>query len=312
MMSRSDVETTTADRIPALLKDWAAAGAWHEVNGHLVFVRHHRPTHPDHHTDSDREPLVLIHGFPSSSADFSEILPLLLEQHEVILLDLPGFGLSSKPAHGDYSLISQCACLISLLNSLSVQRCRVICHDMGNSVLCEWLHQLRVGADVPEISRIDMLNGGLYMALHRPLLTQRLLRTPVIGALVARLSSWRVFMLQYPKVYAHPERFDHAHYQQQWALMCHAGGRRVWAGTAIYMRERLHYAERWLGALHDSRIPLKVIWGTSDPIAVAEIARKLHSHRPDARIHWLEDCGHYPQLEEPQQVAQLILSEWPD
>ncbi len=256
-----------------------------------------------------RETLVLLHGFPTSCWDWHAIEPALSSKFDLLMMDYPGFGLSDKPTRRSYSLIRQFDAVNAVLRAKQIERCRVLCHDMGNTVLCEWLFALQEGRGVPEITRIDMLNGGVYMDLHRPLFTQRLLRTPGLGEIAARLSSRAVFNRQYPKVYARPDQFDAVHYDGQWALMTHHHGRRVWAKTAIYMRERVRYIDRWQGSLHTADIPVRLIWGRLDPIAVAAIAERLQSSLRNSRLYWLDGCGHYPQLEQPEAVAEIILAE---
>jgi pimeloyl-ACP methyl ester carboxylesterase len=154
---------------------------------------------------------------------------------------------------------------------------------------------------------VTLLNGGIYTELHRPLPTQKLLRTPVLGELTARLSSFRVFMLQYPKVYAESDSFEDSHYAEQWGLMLNNQGRKTLAKVACYMRERVRYRDRWLGPLQRLKLPLKLIWGREDPIAVHAIAEKLTVQSPHAELVTLDGIGHYPQLESPNRVADELL-----
>ena len=144
------------------------------------------------------------------------------------------------------------------------------------------------------------------MDMHQPLPTQRLLRTPVLGELVARLSSYRVFRHQYPQVYASPESFDENHYLQQWALILNNGGRQTLAKIAVYMNERKRNEKRWLGPLHRAKLPLQLIWGRLDPIAIYAIAEKLRAQNPHISLKTLDGVGHYPQLEAADQVATIF------
>jgi len=75
---------------------------------------------------------------------------------------------------------------------------------------------------------------------------------------------------------------------------------------AGYMHERTRMGDQWTGPLHRLELPLKVIWGKEDPIAVRDIAMKLSLHSHSARLVMLKDVGHYPQLEAPDQVAAAI------
>jgi pimeloyl-ACP methyl ester carboxylesterase len=249
---------------------------------------------------------VCFHGFPTSSWDWHLLLPHLSQGYRVLVFDFPGYGLSGKPPERDYALGRQLDATEALLHHLHIDRFDLIAHDMGNSVACELLRRRDQGGYPFELQSLTLLNGGIYMDLHRALLTQRMLRTPLLGAATARLSSWRLFRLQYPTVYADPSQFDEEHYRSQWSLMLHNDGRRVLHKIAGYMRERVRMAEQWTGPLERLDLPLRIIWGDRDPIAVYAIAERLCERNPRARLLTLEGVGHYPQLEAPQRVARAL------
>ena len=249
---------------------------------------------------------VCFHGFPTSSWDWHLLLPHLSRDRRVLLFDFPGYGLSGKPPGRDYALGRQLDAAEALLRHLQIDSFDLIAHDMGNSVACELLRRRELGGYPFELQSLTLLNGGIYMDLHRALLTQRMLRTPLLGAATARLSSWRLFRLQYPTAYADPSQFDEEHYRSQWSLMLHNDGRRVLHKIAGYMRERVRMAEQWTGPLERLELPLRVIWGDRDPIAVLAIAERLCERNPRARLLTLEGVGHYPQLEAPSRVAQAL------
>jgi pimeloyl-ACP methyl ester carboxylesterase len=73
------------------LETWRSRGVRVSLLGRSVFVVRAGPE-PD-----ARRPLVLVHGFPTSSHDWSAVLPLLAETRRVLAIDLLGFGLSEKP-----------------------------------------------------------------------------------------------------------------------------------------------------------------------------------------------------------------------
>jgi pimeloyl-ACP methyl ester carboxylesterase len=253
---------------------WLEQGAFARVDGVDVFYRVAGGDRPD------LPWLVCFHGFPTSSWDWHSLLPQLQKAHRVLVFDFPGYGLSAKPPERDYSLKRQL--------------------DASEALL----HQLQIRAF--ELRSLSLLNGGIYMELHHALFTQKLLRTPGVGAVAARLTSWRLFRRQYPNVYANPSQFDEQHYRSQWSLMLHNGGRRVLHRIAGYMKERTRMGERWTGPLERLDLPLRVIWGDRDPIAVYAIAQRLCSRNPRAALHTLKGVGHYPQLEAPRRVAEAL------
>jgi len=251
--------------------------------------------------------LVCFHGFPSCSWDWHSLIPLLKNKYRVLVFDFPGYGLSGKPPERNYSLGRQLDAADALLAHLKIREFHLLAHDMGNSVACELLYRREQGKYPFELKSLTLLNGGIYMDLHQPLLTQRLLRTPLIGPLTARFSSWPVFRRQYPRVYAHPEQFDEDHYRSQWALMLNNQGRRTLHQIAGYMKERTRMGDRWTGPLQRLELPFTVIWGKQDSIAVYAIAEKLCRENRLTELHTLEDAGHYPQLEVPEQVAARLV-----
>ncbi len=91
-----------------------------------------RPQHPRHDPA-----LILLHGFPSSSYDFRELMPLLGD-HALLTFDFLGFGLSDKPAGHDYSLFGQADLVEELVRRhLPERSVFLVAHDMGTSVATE-------------------------------------------------------------------------------------------------------------------------------------------------------------------------------
>jgi len=285
------------------IQSWLAGGHFCRVDDVELFYR------ISNKSSSELPWLVCFHGFPTSSWDWHLLLPLLKNRYRVLVFDFPGYGLSAKSPGRNYSLTRQLDAAEALMKFLNIGEFELLAHDMGNSVACELLYRREQGDYPFELKSLALLNGGIYMDLHQPLLTQRLLRTPLIGSLTARFSSWQIFRRQYPLVYAHPQQFDEMHYRSQWALMLNNQGRRTLHKIAGYMRERTRMGDRWTGPLHRVDIPFKVIWGKQDPIAVYAIAEKLCRANPRANLLTLESIGHYPQLEAAEQLADALLEQ---
>jgi len=285
------------NELPEKLLTWMASGHTAAVDGTHVWYR-----------ATGRGPwLVCFHGFPTSSWDWHRLLPLLTPHHRVLIFDFPGYGLSEKPRTRDYSLVRQMDAVEDLLRMLGISEFDLLAHDMGASVACELLRRVESSETSLRLHSLTILNAGIYMDMHQPLPTQRLLRIPLLGELVARLSSYAIFRQQYPRVYAQPAEFDEEHYVQQWSLVLNNEGRQVLAKIAGYMKERQRMGEKWLGPLHRARLPLQLVWGRKDPIAIYAIAEKICRQNSQAKLLTLDDIAHYPQLEAPQKVADAVL-----
>lgn len=284
------------DELSDRLHSWAASGRTARVDDTDVW-----------YATRGRGPwLVCFHGFPTSSWDWHRLLPLLADHYRILVFDFPGYGLSAKPRQRNYSILRQMDTVEALLKALDITDFDLLSHDMGDTVACELLYRLEHNETALRPRSLTMLNGGIYPQLHQPLLTQKLLRIPLLGGLTARFGSWRVFRHQYPKIYADPASFSEQHYREQWALMLNNEGRKTLAKVACYMRERMRYRDRWQGPLHRLKVPAKLIWGECDPVAVHGIARKLKQKNKRIQLVMLEGIGHYPQLESPGKVAEEL------
>ena len=276
------------DRVRA----WEQGGERVDFRGHRIFVRR-RP--------GEGPPLLLLHGFPSSSYDFRALLEAL-PGRAAIAFDLLGFGLSDKPRNHDYTLVWQADLAEHVAPGEPVH---VIAHDIGTSVATELMARDIEGKGKLDIAGIAMLNGSILQDVASPTLGQRILASP-LGPAFARLMSERGFRLQFGRIFSDAHPLTNAEAADQWSLIARERGNRVLARTIAYMDERRRLAERWHGAVRDWRGDLSLVWGMKDPIATPAVLRGLQDLRPGTRTTELPDAGHYPQIEDPVAVAEAI------
>jgi len=102
-------------------------------------------------------PLLLLHGWPTSSFLYRNITPVLAQRHRVVVPDLPGFGASSKPVDRTYSFELFASVLDALVERLGLDDLGLLVHDLGGPIGVHWaLH--RPG----RVSRLALLNTLLY------------------------------------------------------------------------------------------------------------------------------------------------------
>jgi pimeloyl-ACP methyl ester carboxylesterase len=249
--------------------------------------------------------LLLLHGFPSSSYDWR----LLLEEipaRSVLAFDFLGFGLSEKPREHDYSLFWQADLTEELVRRRGGGRpIFVIAHDMGTSVANELMARDLEDRLEMDIAGIVLFNGSMVLEVASPTPAQRALRSR-LGPLVAKLSSQRVFRHQLGSVFsaAHPLSDEEA--EDQWSLVCHGGGRTLGHRLISYMDQREKHAERWHGAIRDWPGALSLAWGLRDPVATTAVLAALRELRPGVPVSELPELAHYPQLEDPRRLAQVL------
>lgn len=251
--------------------------------------------------------LLLLHGFPSSSYDWRLLLDEL-PQANVLAFDFLGFGLSGKPRDHDYSLFWQTDLTEELVRAQGDGRpVFVLAHDMGTSVANELMARDLEGKLTMELAGILLFNGSMVLEAASPTPAQKLLRSR-LGPLAARLSSERFFRHQFGSVFsaAHPLSDEEA--VDQWSLVCHNGGRSLGHRLVSYMDQRETHAERWHGAIREWPGKLSLAWGMQDPVATTAVLAALRELRPGVEVSELPELAHYPQLEDPQRLAQVLAS----
>lgn len=277
-----------------LVRSWQAGGAWIEWRGQRIFVRER----------GAGGTLLLIHGFPTSSLDWHRVEAALAAHFRVISLDLLGFGLSSKPVSFDYSIAAQADLCEAVLARHGVERCRVLAHDYGDTVAQELLARQIEGSSPWQLQQLCLLNGGLFPETHRPRLIQRLLASP-LGPLVTRLTTRARFASAMQQICR--RALGDADLDAMWALIEHDQGRRVMPQLIGYMAERRRQRDRWVGALQQAPVPLRLVNGLDDPISGAHMVARYRELVAPADVVELAGVGHYPQLEAPDAVVAAVL-----
>ena len=282
------------------VEQWRATGAHHTVAGQRLFVV---DTGGADGARDDKPTLVLLHGYPTSSHDYYRVLADLAARYRVIVHDHLGFGLSGKPERFSYSLHEQADLALLLWQQLGV-----FAHDYGTSVATELLARWNRGFRPVTLRSITLCNGSVHIELARLRLIQKLLRNQTLGPLVARLSSQRVFNHNMRKLWHDPAVLSQSDLDAMWELLTRDGGKARLPKITQYLRDRVLFWQRWVGALRESQLPLNFLWGDADPITGREVAELHHAEAPGSQLTVLDDVGHYPMLEAPRRFADALLA----
>jgi len=279
-------------RIP--LRLWRDAGRVVPVLGHDWFVREagHGPA------------LLLIHGFPTASWDWSWIWGDLVADHRLIAPDLLGYGLSDKPVDHAYSIGDQADRCEALMAAAGIDSYHVLAHDYGDTVAQELLVRRNEGSSAAGMRSVCFLNGGLLPEAHRPRLIQKLLYGP-LGPLLARTMSRKRFARSFSAVFGPNTQPSDAELDAFWWLIRQNDGTRVIPKLLGYMPERSEKRARWVGALERAEVPVGLINGSLDPVSGRHlVARYREVVRRNDFIVDLDGVGHYPQVEAPAAVVE--------
>ena len=269
------------------------------VQGRRLFYREAGPV--------DAPVIVLLHGFPTSSFMFRNLIPALADRHRVIAPDYLGFGYSDAPAvtEFDYTFDALADLTAGLLNDLGVTRYAIYVQDYGAPI--GWRLAL---ANPAAITAIITQNGNGYDAGFIPGFWQTVwdyqhAQTPETEAAIRTALTLEATRWQYVAGVADESVVSPDTWQHDFALLSRPGN------DAIQLALFRDYATNppLYPALHEylrtHRPPLLAVWGKDDPIFGPEGARAFAADVPDAEIHLL-DGGHFLLESAGDQVTALI------
>ena len=284
--------------VAAVHEGWLRRGRFVALaEGHRLFVLQ-EGAGPD---------LLLVHGFPSTSHDFAAALPLLAARFRVTLFDQLGFGFSDKPGGASYSLLDQGRRAGELARALGIRRAALVGHDMGLTVAVEMLCRHEADELGFAMDRLVLCNGSHLVELAHITQLQKDLMTDEGAAAFAAAYDAERFALGLRFVWGDPSRTPEVDIRAIAYWLAEAGGLAVIGKIARYNLERTRYADRWRPILGRTQVPIAVVWGDRDPIAVVEIGRRL-AEMSAGPLAVLEGVGHYPQMEAPAAWAAAVLS----
>jgi pimeloyl-ACP methyl ester carboxylesterase len=251
----------------------------------------------------DGEVLLLIHGMAGSSATWRSVLPQLSKKFRVIAPDLLGHGESAKP-RSDYSLGAFAVLLRDFLDELGVSQATVVGHSLGGGVAMQFVYQhpdygkrlvlISSGGLGPDVGLVLRLLSAPGAELVLPIIAPK----PVL-TVGNKLRSWlRGAGIHSPRG------------AETWSAYSSLSDRQTRRSFLRTLRSVVDYRGQAVSALNRLQVrtdlPIMAIWGERDNIIPVEHAYAAHQARTDARLEVLPNVGHYPQVEAPTEVVELI------
>jgi pimeloyl-ACP methyl ester carboxylesterase len=245
----------------------------------------------------DEEAVVFVHGNPGSSEDWAELVRHTGEFARAIAPDMPGFGRADKPKSFHYTVPEYALQLDALMEALGVRRAHLVLHDFGGAWGMAW------AADHPgSLASLTMIDVGILPGYHGHALAV-LWALPVIGELTQLLAT-RAVARQALRRTA-PRGLPEEHVERM-ARDYDAGTKR-----AVLRMYRAAARRRGGRALRDSLTrftgPVLVIWGAHDAFVPVRYAPMQRDFWPQAEVHILGESGHWPMLDAPERVREIIV-----
>ena len=269
--------------------------AWQvELHGHRVIYR----------VAGNGPPVVMIHGMVNSSRHWEAVALRLADSYTVIAPDLIGHGDSATP-RGDYSLGAHAASIRDLLVAIGVERATIVGHSLGGGVAMQFFYQFPqrterlvlvssggLGREVSPLLRGAALPGAsmlLALAAH-PRVPAALLNA---GERLRRRGSNKGVYLQAIARALKPLERPGAReaFLQTLRSVIDIRGQRVSARDRLYLL---------------SAMPTLIVWGERDNTIPLSHGRQTHEAAPGSRFEVLSRAAHFPNLEDPEGLADVL------
>ncbi|HEY9515023.1 MAG TPA: alpha/beta hydrolase [Gemmatimonadaceae bacterium] len=246
------------------------------------------------------EPILLIHGFPTSSYLWREVVPLLPAGRRIVVLDLLGYGRSDPPLDRDLSIKGHAERVIALLDALRISYAAIVGHDLGGGI-AQFLavhHPTRVErlCLVDSVAFDEWPTRQVKMAQATLPLTRYLPTTWILSAMRSEME----------RGYAGEARGARS-IEMYIRPFCQPEGRDV----LVQHLEALDPEETVALELRFGEImaPTAIIAGAHDPYLPPHVAKRLHEAIPGSSLDIIPDVRHFIPEEAPEAMS-VILEEW--
>ena len=251
--------------------------------------------------------ILLLHGFPTSSFMFRELIPRLTSDYRVIAPDLPGFGFTEVPPERNYPYsFDQLALTVeAFTRALKLYRYAIYVFDYGAPT------GFRLAMAQPDrVTALITQNGNAYeeglgdawgpirkywvapTAENRDILRQSIL--------TAGGTRWR-----YTHGVAHPESVSPESYTLDTALLERPGNKEIQLDLFLDYASNVRLYPKFQEYFRKSKPPLLAIWGKNDPFFIPPGAEAFRKDIPGAKIQFL-DTGHFALETHVVEVASAI------
>lgn len=266
---------------------------------------------------TDRPVLLLVHGFPTCSIDWFDLVGLLDDRYRVCALDFPGYGYSDKPVGWGYSLGRDAELLDYYIRDIvGAESLVVLAHDRGSSVALNYVLGPHRGPDHPArpaVEHLVLTNGNIFLPLSN--LTdfqRRVLDATTAPALLDVLTPEMLASGMGETTFSPARPPQHPDVVALATTFAHDGGVKVLHETIQYLVERAQHERGWLEQLAASDVPTTLIWGLLDTVSPPRVATAVWNEflmvKPGRnRLYLVPGANHYLQVDQPTQVAAAFL-----
>lgn len=251
--------------------------------------------------EGEGETILFVHGTPSWSFDYRNIIKKLQSNYRCIAIDHIGFGLSDKHEDYDYSTQNHSKTLEKFIVEKQLQNLTLVVHDFGGPI------GLNVAINNAEkINKIVIFNSWLWSSKNDPdfVKLSKILKSPLLPFLYRYLNFSPKYIL--PKSFGDKKIAKHLvkQYTKPFANKTERNGALAFAKSLL--NDQGWFEELWNNKQSIANKPTLFIWGLKDKVIKPHNLEKFQKGFTNSKTVQLETCGHFPQEEEPEKVIKAI------
>jgi pimeloyl-ACP methyl ester carboxylesterase len=255
----------------------------------------------------------MVHGLPTSSIDWQDVVGDLSANLRVCVLDLPGFGFSDKPHGESYTLHRDSELLGHYLTEIiGAEEGAVVAHDRGDSVALSFAGRCATGRAPFHLTDLVLSNGNIFLPLSNLTDFQRLTLDPkTASATVAAVTPALLAAGLGQTTFTPPRSLDDPTITALADTFAMNDGLAVMHDTIQYLVERSEREREWLEALAAMPVKTTLVWGLYDEVSPLRVAAYVWNAyvatKPGANEFWLlPRANHYLQNDQPREFVQVL------
>lgn len=251
---------------------------------------------------SDRPTFLLLHGFGASSFTWRHWAPRLAERGRVLCVDYKGFGAAPKPPDGAYGPHDQADLIVALIDTLRLGRVTLIGHSLGGGISLLVAIRMAARRESP-LERLVLVSAPAYRQRLPPFVA--LSKRPRMSAtLLSLLGVRRVIRVVIRSIVWDRNAVTDEQVAAYARPLEEPDGVRAMldAGRQIVPPDIDTIGSR----IPRVTIPTLLLWGRYERVVPVATAERLATELPDARLVVLEQCGHVPPEERPEESYAAV------
>lgn len=267
-----------------------------------ALINNHRIAHA---VFGSGDPVVLLHGTPSSSLIWRNVIPELVDAgFKVHIFDLLGYGQSERPWDPavDTSMTGQVSILEGLLELWQLTSIHIVAHDIGGGVAQRFA--IFSPERVRTLTLVDVVCFDSYPSKRTKQQMEKGLQTLIKAEDDQHKEHFRTWLLS---AVHNQERFVSSSLDTFLGYISNPMGQ-----ASLFQHQIRHYDPKHTMEVASryqelGKMPVKLIWGADDTWQVTDWAHKLHEAIPNSELDIVKDAGHFSPEDQPKKISEFVV-----